>query len=63
MKATSIAICRDGADPTFVRITLQAADSLVLAQFKTSLLSLKKAVTAIERDPEHMARIEPESAP
>jgi len=58
MKATSIIVCRDGSDPAFVRITLQAADSLVLAQFKTSLLSLKNGVAAIERDPEHMARIE-----
>jgi hypothetical protein len=53
-----MAICRDGTDPTSVRITLQAADSLVIAQFKTSLLSLKNGVAAIERDPEHMARIE-----
>jgi hypothetical protein len=58
VKATSMAICRDGTDPTSVRITLQAADSLVIAQFKTSLLSLKNGVAAIERDPEHMARIE-----
>jgi hypothetical protein len=58
MKATSIVICRDDTDPTFVRITLQAADSLVLAQFKTSLLSLKNSVAAIERDPERSVRIE-----
>jgi hypothetical protein len=58
MNATSMVICCDGTDPTFVRITLLAADSLVLAQFKTSLLSLKDGAAAIERDPEHRVRIE-----
>lgn len=59
MKAISMVICRDGTDPTFVRITLQAVDSgLVLAQFKTTLLSLKNGAAAIERDPEHTVRIE-----